>query len=137
MGLAPVLAQQMLHTLRRINREEGVTLLLVEQPPPRLEMADVVFVLGEGNLNFRGTPRELLEAGVVHSSYLGGTATENGDSEAATTTKAWCARQLASDATKSPLPPRSFGSSRSDANRLGSRCKNTYVHYWSSGKSRM
>lgn len=57
--LDPVGAVRFLHTVKRINEETGITVILTEH---RLEevypLADRVMVMEKGNLSFNGSPRE-------------------------------------------------------------------------------
>jgi branched-chain amino acid transport system ATP-binding protein len=71
MGLAPILVEQVFETIRRINAE-GVTVLLVEQnAPAALGIADVGYVLESGRIVLNGPGRALLNDERVRRAYLG------------------------------------------------------------------
>jgi branched-chain amino acid transport system ATP-binding protein len=71
MGLAPMLVEQVFETIRRIN-EQGVTILLVEQNAPMaLGIADYGYVLESGLIVLSGHGRELLNDERVKRAYLG------------------------------------------------------------------
>jgi branched-chain amino acid transport system ATP-binding protein len=70
MGLAPVVVDQIFDHLRELAAN-GCALLLVEQYVSRaLDMADYVYILQKGRIQFAGEPRELRE-GTLMASYLG------------------------------------------------------------------
>jgi branched-chain amino acid transport system ATP-binding protein len=72
LGIAPGLVVQMLDTLRRVNQERGVTILIVEQnAAAALRVADRVYVLEHGSAVLEGTPRELLNRDDFFSIYFG------------------------------------------------------------------
>ena len=74
MGLAPMLVEQVFETIRRINAQ-GVTILLVEQNAPMaLGIADRGYVLESGRIVLDGPGRELLDDERVRRAYLGLTA---------------------------------------------------------------
>ena len=74
LGLAPVIVQQLVATIRTI-RERGMTVLLVEQNANMaLSVADRGYVLVTGRLTVEGTPKELLDNEEVRAAYLGGGA---------------------------------------------------------------
>jgi branched-chain amino acid transport system ATP-binding protein len=71
MGLAPMLVEQVFETIRRINAQ-GVTILLVEQNAPMaLGIADYGYVLESGHIVLRGRGRDLLDDERVRRAYLG------------------------------------------------------------------
>jgi branched-chain amino acid transport system ATP-binding protein len=70
MGLAPMLVEQVFETIRRINAQ-GVTILLVEQNAPMaLGIADRGYVLESGRIVLDGPGRELLDDERVRRAYL-------------------------------------------------------------------
>jgi len=72
LGIAPGLVVQLLDTLRRINREKGITILVVEQnAAAALRVADRVYVLEHGRSVLQGTPKELLNREDFFSVYFG------------------------------------------------------------------
>jgi branched-chain amino acid transport system ATP-binding protein len=71
MGLAPMLVEQVFETIRRINAQ-GVTILLVEQNAPlALGIADHGYVLESGRIVLEGPGRDLLDDDRVRRAYLG------------------------------------------------------------------
>jgi branched-chain amino acid transport system ATP-binding protein len=73
LGLAPLIAQQVLNTIRTINRERGTTILLVEQNAfQALRLAARAFVMVNGVITLTGTGAELLGNPTVQAAYLGG-----------------------------------------------------------------
>ncbi len=71
MGLAPMLVEQVFETIKRINGQ-GVTILLVEQNAPMaLSIADHGYVLESGRIVLDGPGRELLDDERVRRAYLG------------------------------------------------------------------
>jgi len=71
LGLAPIIVEKVLDTVRAIN-EEGVTVLLVEQNiHDSLEVANRGYVLEEGRVVLEGKSRELLSNSHIKEVYLG------------------------------------------------------------------
>jgi branched-chain amino acid transport system ATP-binding protein len=71
LGLAPIIVEKVLDTVRTIN-EEGVTILLVEQNIyDSLNVADRGYVLEEGKIILEGKSRELLSNSHIKEVYLG------------------------------------------------------------------
>jgi branched-chain amino acid transport system ATP-binding protein len=71
LGLAPVIVDSIFGFLASL-RTTGASLLIVDQFVHRaLELADHAYVLNQGEIDFSGTPAELL-AGDVFRRYLGG-----------------------------------------------------------------
>jgi branched-chain amino acid transport system ATP-binding protein len=71
LGLAPIIVEKVLDTVRAIN-EEGVTVLLVEQNiHDSLMVANRGYVLEEGKIVLEGTSRELLSNSHIKEVYLG------------------------------------------------------------------
>ena len=71
LGLAPIIVEKVLDTVRTIN-EEGVTVLLVEQNiHDSLEVANRGYVLEEGKIVLEGKSRELLSNSHIKEVYLG------------------------------------------------------------------
>jgi len=72
MGLAPLVIKQIFEIVRQINREQGVTVFLVEQNANQaLAMAARAYVLENGVITFSGTGGELLANEKVKNAYLG------------------------------------------------------------------
>ncbi len=71
MGLAPMLVEQVFETIKSINAQ-GMTILLVEQNAPMaLSIADHGYVLESGHVVLEGPGRELLDDERVKRAYLG------------------------------------------------------------------
>ncbi len=71
LGLAPVLAQSLFGTLKRL-KEEGLTILLVEQNVHlALALSDYTYVLAEGRVKIEGPSREVAHNEEVREAYLG------------------------------------------------------------------
>lgn len=72
LGLAPILVETVLDTIKQI-RDEGITILLVEQNArAALSMADRAYALEVGTITLEGTGQELLRDERVLKAYLGG-----------------------------------------------------------------
>ena len=71
LGLAPTIVQQLLRTIRDLNRE-GLTCVLVEQNVAvSLKLASRAYVLENGRVTLAGTGDELLADDRVRQAYLG------------------------------------------------------------------
>jgi branched-chain amino acid transport system ATP-binding protein len=71
LGLAPIIVEKVLDTVRRIN-EEGVTILLVEQNiRDSLDVADRGYVLEQGKIILEGKSSELLCNNHIKEVYMG------------------------------------------------------------------
>jgi branched-chain amino acid transport system ATP-binding protein len=71
LGLAPVLVLQLFENLKLL-REEGITLLLVEQNVQlALAISDYGYVLAEGKVELEGPARKLIKNKHVREAYLG------------------------------------------------------------------
>jgi len=74
LGLAPLLVQQLADFLLRLNEEEGVAILLVDQSAAlAFSLCDRAYVLETGRVVVEGTSRDLEGRDEVRSAYLGGT----------------------------------------------------------------
>jgi len=72
MGLAPLVVQEIFKVLERLRRENGVTILLVEQnAKAALKLADRGYVLETGKIILEGPSAELFENAEVKRAYLG------------------------------------------------------------------
>jgi branched-chain amino acid transport system ATP-binding protein len=75
MGLAPIVVQDIFRTLRRLNRDEGLSILVAEQNSAvALKYAHRAIVLENGLTVLSGNARDLRERDDVRSFYLGQTA---------------------------------------------------------------
>jgi branched-chain amino acid transport system ATP-binding protein len=73
MGLSPPLAKEVFSIIRNINRDLGVTVLLVEQNANvALSVASYGYVMDQGKIVFDGTAGELRNNEDVKEFYLGG-----------------------------------------------------------------
>jgi branched-chain amino acid transport system ATP-binding protein len=73
MGLAPVIMYEMFRTLKKLNTEEGLTLVVVEQNAHlALKLADRGYVLDTGEIVAEGPAEELLHKPEIKAAYLGG-----------------------------------------------------------------
>jgi len=71
LGLAPVLVDKVMESLKVIS-STGITVLLVEQKVQEaLELADRGYVLATGRILTSGTSQELLASDIVKKAYLG------------------------------------------------------------------
>jgi branched-chain amino acid transport system ATP-binding protein len=71
LGLAPLIVEKVLDTVRKIN-EEGVTILLVEQNiRDSLDIADRGYVLEQGKIILEGKSRDLLNNNHIKEVYMG------------------------------------------------------------------
>jgi len=72
LGLAPLIVREIFRIVRAINRDEGVSVLLVEQNATiALELADHAYVLETGRVVLAGPPAILKQDDAVRRSYLG------------------------------------------------------------------
>jgi branched-chain amino acid transport system ATP-binding protein len=72
MGLAPAVADTIFERISQIHREDGVTILLVEQRVAEaLELSDHGYVLETGHMVLDGPYETLLQDDRVRKSYLG------------------------------------------------------------------
>jgi branched-chain amino acid transport system ATP-binding protein len=73
MGLSPLLVKEVFGIISRINRDLGVTILLVEQNArAALQVAAYGYVMEQGKVVLDGTAAELAENEDVKEFYLGG-----------------------------------------------------------------
>jgi branched-chain amino acid transport system ATP-binding protein len=72
MGLAPLVVQEIFRVLEQLRRENGTTILLVEQnAKAALKLADRGYVLETGKVILEGLADELMENAEVKRAYLG------------------------------------------------------------------
>jgi branched-chain amino acid transport system ATP-binding protein len=73
LGLAPLIVKQIFEIIREINREQRVTVFLVEQNANHaLKLAHRGYVMVNGHITLSGTGQELLSNAEVRSAYLEG-----------------------------------------------------------------
>lgn len=71
-GLAPLIVQELFEILRTINKDEGVSMLLVEQNANlALKLADHAYLLETGRVVISGTTEQISADESVRQSYLG------------------------------------------------------------------
>ena len=72
LGLSPLLVKEIFQIIRRLNREHGVTMMLVEQNAKiALEVADYGYVMELGRIVMADTAERLLQSKDVQQFYLG------------------------------------------------------------------
>ena len=72
LGLSPILVADIFRIIRRINEEEGITILLVEQNARMaLEVAEYGYVLEVGRIVMEDQCKRLLEKDEIKEFYLG------------------------------------------------------------------
>ncbi len=72
LGLSPKLVVEVMELLRRLNQEEGITILFVEQNVElALSLATRGYVLESGRVLIEGTPADLLGSAEVKRVFLG------------------------------------------------------------------
>jgi branched-chain amino acid transport system ATP-binding protein len=73
LGLAPLIVKQIFQVIRDLNRQEGLTVFLVEQNAfHALRLADHGYVMVNGRITMSGTGRDLLARDEVRAAYLEG-----------------------------------------------------------------
>ncbi|MBI3373704.1 MAG: ABC transporter ATP-binding protein [Betaproteobacteria bacterium] len=72
LGLAPIVIEQIYAVIRRLNRDLGLTVLLVEQNAQRaLGIANYGYIIERGRIVFDGTAAQLEKNADVREFYLG------------------------------------------------------------------
>ena len=72
LGLAPLVIRDIFDTIVRINREEGVTILLIEQNAHMaLSVSDYAYVLETGSIGLEGPSQVLADNPDIQALYLG------------------------------------------------------------------
>ena len=72
MGLSPILVNEIFEIIQEINREDGVTVLLVEQNANKaLSIANRAYVLETGKVTVSGDADEVANNPKVREAYLG------------------------------------------------------------------
>jgi branched-chain amino acid transport system ATP-binding protein len=73
LGLAPLLVKQIFGAIRALNRQEKLTVFLVEQNAfHALKLAHRGYVMVNGLITLSGTGQELLQRPEVRAAYLEG-----------------------------------------------------------------
>jgi branched-chain amino acid transport system ATP-binding protein len=73
LGLAPLIARQIFDAIRTLNRQDGLTVLIVEQNANHaLRLAHRGYVMVNGLITLSGSGAELLQRPEIRSAYLEG-----------------------------------------------------------------
>ncbi|MBR1146180.1 ABC transporter ATP-binding protein [Bradyrhizobium sp. AUGA SZCCT0431] len=71
-GLAPLIVAEIFEIMRRINKEDGVSILLIEQNANlALDLAERAYLLETGRIAISGPAKDLKNDEAVRRSYLG------------------------------------------------------------------
>ena len=71
-GLAPLIVRDIFQIMRRINQEQQVSILLVEQNASlALDIADSVYLMETGRMVLSGNPQDIRDNDAVRRTYLG------------------------------------------------------------------
>jgi ABC-type branched-subunit amino acid transport system ATPase component len=72
-GLAPLITKMIFEQIEHLNRELGLTVLMIEQNARQgLEISDRGYVLQLGKNSYKGLSKELLDNPEVRTAFLGG-----------------------------------------------------------------
>ncbi|MBO9513517.1 MAG: ABC transporter ATP-binding protein [Variovorax sp.] len=72
MGLSPLLVDQIFEIIQRLNREQGLTILVVEQDVRlALRVSSYAYILENGEMSLHGPSKQLLNDPAVRRAYLG------------------------------------------------------------------
>lgn len=72
LGLAPNIVDKVFDVVKKINREKGITIIIVEQNANiALSVADRGYVLENGLIRMSGKAKDLLESSEIQKLYLG------------------------------------------------------------------
>jgi len=72
LGLSPLLVQEIFEILRRLNEEQGMTMVLVEQnAAAALNLAHDGYVMEVGRIVMDGTAESLMKSEDIQNFYLG------------------------------------------------------------------
>ena len=72
MGLSPLLVEQIFEIIQRLNREQGLTILLVEQDVRlALQISSYAYILENGEISLHGPSDQLSNDPAVRRAYLG------------------------------------------------------------------
>ena len=73
MGLSPLLVKEVFGIIKKINQDQGITMLLVEQNANyAIRAADYGYIMESGKIVLDGTQEQLLSNEDVKEFYLGG-----------------------------------------------------------------
>ncbi len=72
LGLAPIVIEEIFNAIKKVNKESGLTVLLVDQNANiALSTADRGYVIETGEILFEGVAKDLLNDDRVRKAYLG------------------------------------------------------------------
>jgi len=72
LGLAPLVIEQIFHTIDQLRHKLGLTIVLVEQNAmSALRIADIGIIINLGKIVATGTATELINDSALHAAYLG------------------------------------------------------------------
>lgn len=72
LGLAPIIADRLADVLLQINRDDGKSIILVEQNvEAALEISEYGYVIENGRVKMTGNSQELLKDSEIQKTYLG------------------------------------------------------------------
>jgi branched-chain amino acid transport system ATP-binding protein len=78
LGLAPIIVKELFAIIKKINKEEGVTVLLIEQNAnAALKIADIGYIMETGKIILEGSGKDLLTNEEVKKAYLGEAVKKN------------------------------------------------------------
>ena len=73
LGLAPIIVQEVFDFIASLNKEKGISILLVEQNAfMAIDVSSRCYVLENGNVAVSGASSEMAENPGVKAAYLGG-----------------------------------------------------------------
>ena len=71
-GLAPILVGEVFETIKKLQAEVGLTILLVEQnADASLNAANYVYIMQGGQIKVQGTADEIKGSSDIREAYLG------------------------------------------------------------------
>lgn len=72
LGLAPIVIDELFEKIKKINREKGQTILLVEQNVYlALEVSDRAYILNTGRITYEGKSSEMIDDPIIQQEYMG------------------------------------------------------------------
>ncbi len=72
MGIMPKLTSEIFEMIQQVNKEEGLTILLLEENlQEALEIAHYAYVPQTGRMVMEGKPADLLQTDMIKKTYLG------------------------------------------------------------------
>ena len=78
--LDPVGRRDVMETIERLNKEEGITVILITHYMDEAVRGDKVYVIDDGDLVMKGTPREIFcTSGEAEGIWTGCAAGDRGD----------------------------------------------------------